>query len=539
MSTRLRILAAGAALLAPAAIAQQRTPLPDSLSGAAAVTYVTRQSAYVGAGARDGLWHGSRVVVLRNGAVIAELKVKFLSSHSAACDIVSSTVPVKVADSVRFSKMPPERVTVAKAQDAGPPPPSSLRRMGINGRVGVSYQIVNGQAGAAGKISQPALNLNLFGANVGGSPFSFAIDTRTRTTYSTTPDGITSTDQLTRVYQAALTWADARSGAHVTVGRQYASALSSVSLFDGATAEFMKQHWSFGAFGGTQPDALTMGYSGQIKEYGAYVQLHQSLVTPVSGPVGPRWSITTGGIGSYDGGQLNREFMFLQGFYSDRRLTLFVTQEVDYNRGWKTAAGEPTIAPTSTFATAQVQLASFASLYAGFDNRRNARLYRDYVSPETTFDDAYREGMWSGLSITPVNFLRVGGDARLTSGGTSGTANAYTGWLAADRGLPMQGTIRLRATRYTSVTTDGWLYAGSLGFSPAWRLRFEFNGGLRQEVDPRLDSAGTAPQTTVRWFGANADVGLSRSWYLLFSAMRTAGGIESNDQFYASLSYRF
>jgi len=50
---------------------------------------------------------------------------------------------------------------------------------------------------------------------------------------------------------------------------------------------------------------------------------------------------------------------------------------------------------------------------------------------------------------------------------------------------------------------------------------------------------GTAPKTNVQWFGADADVGISRSWYLILSAMRTTGGIESNDQAYAGLSYRF
>jgi hypothetical protein len=405
--------------------------------------------------------------------------------------------------------------------------------------VGVSYQVVNGTAAAAGKLSQPALDLNVAGTSVGGSNLSFAIDTRTRRTYSTAPDGTTSSDQMMRVYQAALSWNDPKSGTLVTVGRQYVEALSAISLFDGATAELVKAHWSFGAFGGTQPDAATMGYSNQIMQYGGFVQLHQPLTVTPGQPLPARWSVTLGGISSQDGGQLNRDFMFLQAFYSDQRFTLFATQEVDYNHGWKSDLGLPTISPTSTFATAQLQLASFMSVYAGFDNRRNVLLYRDYVSPETLFDDAYREGMWGGLSISPGGFLRFGGDMRLSSGGLYGNATSYTGWIGADRGLPMQGNLRLRATKYSSYSTDGWLYAGSFGFSPAWRLRLQFNGGLRSEFDPRLDSAGTAPKTNVQWFGADADIGISRSWYFILSAMRTTGGIESNDQAYAGLSYRF
>ena len=83
-----RILGACGTLLLAHAAAAQQAPLPDSLSGRAAITYITGQSVYIGAGVRDGVWHGSRVVVLRQGAPIAELKVHFLSSHSAACDVI-------------------------------------------------------------------------------------------------------------------------------------------------------------------------------------------------------------------------------------------------------------------------------------------------------------------------------------------------------------------------------------------------------------------------------------------------------------------
>jgi hypothetical protein len=548
MSARIvRVLAVAAALVAPAAAAQAvqagaaaATPLPDSLSGATAVTYVSGQSVYISAGSRDGLWHGSRVVVLRSGAVIAELKVHYLSSHSAACDVATASTAVNIYDSVRYSKLPADSVKVAQARASGAPPPSRLKDLGIRGRIGVTYQLVAGRDSATGKISQPGLELSLFGAAVGGSPIFFALDTRSRRTYTVLPDGTTTSDDALRVYQAAVTWVDAGSGAHVTMGRQYVSALSSVSLFDGATAEIVKQHWSFGAFGGSQPDPLTMGYSSRIRQYGGYVQVHQAPISPLSANGGgAQWAFTVGGIGSYDAGALNREFLFAQAFFSSRRFTLYATQEVDYNRGWKAAMGLPTLAPTSTFATAQLQVTDFVSLYGGFDNRRNVILYRDFVSPETSFDDRFREGVWGGISIAPMHALHIGGDARQSLGGPYGPASSYTGWIATN--FAMQGTLRLRTTKYTSTTMDGWLYAGNVGFSPVWRLRLELNGGLRQEHDPRLvpTDSTTVPQNMVRWFGLDADVGLSRSWYLLISAMRTTGGLESNDQLYASLSYRF
>ncbi|HUO52253.1 MAG TPA: hypothetical protein VMT93_07030 [Gemmatimonadaceae bacterium] len=552
---RLSALAALAAgpLLAPAAAqkaaakpdtaSRSAAPaaIPDSLKGRSSVSYVSGTTAYVAAGVRDGIYHGSRVVVVRNGAIIAELKVQFLSSHSAACLIASSTTPVNEYDSVRYSKLPPESVTVASASPAaGPPQPSSLRRLGITGRVGLSYQIVNGTDVAAGKIAQPALDLNVVGVNVGGSKLSFAIDTRTRRTYTTAPDGTTSNDQMMRVYQASLSFSDPKTGALVTLGRQYVEALSSVSLFDGLTAEFVKPHWSYGLFGGTQPDIYNMGYSQQVTQFGGFVQVHQPIVFVPGQPLPARWSITLGGIGSYDMGQINREFMFLQAFYSSTRLTFFGTQEVDYNRGWKAEVGLPPLTLTSTFITAQLMAADFLSFYGGFDNRRNVLLYTDYSNPETAFDSTYREGVWGGISITPTGFFRIGGDARISTGGLNGKANSYTGWISADRGMPLQSALRLRYTVYDSWTSKGTLYAGSFGFSPAWRLRIEFNGGLRSEINPQMaDSTGFAPKTNVQWWGADLDLGISRHWYFILTAMRTTGGIEGNDQGYAGVSYRF
>ena len=246
-----------------------------------------------------------------------------------------------------------------------------------------------------------------------------------------------------------------------------------------------------------------------------------------------------GGIGSYDHSALNREFMFAQVQYSDRRLFLFATQEVDYNRGWKRDLGEPVPSPTSTFATAQLQLTDEVSVHAGFDDRRNVRLYRDFVSPETTFDDSFREGFWGGVSVMALHHLRLGLDARQSSGGTSGSADSYTGMAGFERILPLEGSVRLRATRYTSDRAEGWLYSSAIGITPAWRLHLELNGGVRDERYPGGRLPAGFPAANVRWFGADADVGLARSWYLLLSGSRTTGGGEGNDQLYATLSYRF
>ena len=89
-------LAAMAALAGPAA-AQDSTA-----ARTARITYLTSVSAYIDAGRDDGLEAGTAVDVLKGGAPVASLKVAYLASHQAACDIVSASGTLSVGDTVRY-----------------------------------------------------------------------------------------------------------------------------------------------------------------------------------------------------------------------------------------------------------------------------------------------------------------------------------------------------------------------------------------------------------------------------------------------------
>ena len=44
----------------------------------------------------------------------------------------------------------------------------------------------------------------------------------------------------------------------------------------------------------------------------------------------------------------------LRSYAQQSLVSVFATQEIDVNRGWKRTAGEPAVSPTSTFATLTV-----------------------------------------------------------------------------------------------------------------------------------------------------------------------------------------
>jgi hypothetical protein len=526
-------LACAACLAVPAA----RAAAQDTTHASTAhITYVTSSSAYIDAGRLDGLKEGAAVEVLRGGAAVASLKVAYLASHQASCDIVTTSVTLIVGDSVRFMASADRRTQLAadSAGGAAWPAEATRGRTGphthtMRGRLGVRYLEVRPRDGIGSTLSQPSFDLRLDGAGLAGAPFGIAVDVRTRLTSSTRPDGTSVADGRTRVYQAALFMNRPGAPFRFTVGRQFSPALASLNLFDGAMAEYNKPSWGFGLFGGTEPDPLDLGYSGEIQDYGGYVQVHNRPTASA------QWFLTVGGIGSYEQGQANREFGYVQAAVTMRRFSLFATQEIDYYRPWKRTLGEAPVSLTSTFSYARYELVDGVSLNAGFDNRRNVRLYRDAVNPETAFDDQYRQGVWGGLSLYFARHVRVGFDARSSTGGSAGDANAYTGSLGLERLTSFGLSLRSRSTRYTNPTLSGWLHSVTMGVDPFSRLHLELNGGLRSEENPLANPSSLR----VTWFGADVDVSLARSVYLILSGTRETGGQEGNDQIYAALTYRF
>jgi hypothetical protein len=315
----------------------------------------------------------------------------------------------------------------------------------------------------------------------------------------------------------------------LTAGRQYAPGIAPVGLVDGVSAQLDRPAWGGGLFVGSEPDAIDLGLSGTVTQVGGYLQRHSR---PGSGA---RWGLSAGLSGSYLHSGTNREFLYLQGDYATRRIFLYAAQEVDYYRPWRRVAGEHALSPTSTFASLVYRLTDAVSVTAGLDNRRNVRLYRDVVNPETVFDDAFRRGAWAGLSARAGRF-QVGLDARASTGSTIGSAGSATLSVGADRLTGWGLSLRSRSTRYSSAAAGrrGWLQAFTVGMEPGGRGSVQLAGGWRSE---RSDVAGGT--ATVGWVSSDLDYTLARAWLLVLSAYREQGGPEAHDLLYGGLSFRF
>ena len=495
------------------------------------ITYITGRSAYLEIGSREGLREGMTLQVMRDGANIAELAVEYLSSTRASCTITRQSRDLAVGDSVRWQRPAPQAVVVAEGAPSSAAARAAARRTGpppLRGRVGLRYLVLAPDGGVGG-ITQPAYDLRLDGDRLGGTAFGITADVRAqRTAYSSSGGGTRAPQSVTHVYQAALSWAPGGSAPRITVGRQFAAALSSVGLFDGAAIDLDRSRWSVGAFSGMQPDAASFGLSGDVREHGVYGQLH----TP-TGRANP-WSLTLGGIGSYEAGQIDREFGFARVASNGPRYSLYATQEVDVNRGWKLQREGKATTPTATFATLYLMPVDAVSVFGGYDNRRNVRLYRDYVNPELAFDDSFRVGTWGGISVAPVRRLRLSADLRQSDGGAAGQARSVTGTASVTGITRLRIGGQARLTTYDGDMSAGRLASGSLEVNPWGLFRLSANGGQRTT----LARAGV-PLSQLTWHGADADFGIGRSVYVLLSWYREADADRRTTQGYMSLSWRF
>ncbi len=525
----------------------------------ARVSYLAGASVYVDAGRAEGLREGDSLTVVRGGKPIAWLRASFLSSHRASCDTLGTLAPVQVGDVARFVPSLPGLVDAGRDSNAvapgaaraiatppaGPPVPGPapgvppgiaasvapaprVARGGgpLRGRLGARFLTVQSDGG--NRLTQPAFDLRLDGVSLGGAPVDLAVDFRGRRVTQSGPGRTPSNRDRGLFYSLALATHDAGGHYRLTVGRQLSPALAPVNLFDGALVERRGARWNAGLFSGTQPEPLRLGLSGAIVQGGGYVEWHQ--------PPGAarRWTVSSGAISSYDHGNTNRDFGFLQGYYLDRAVSATLSQEVDVNRGWKRERGQPSLQATGTFLTTNVRVGSALSLRAGFDTRRNVWLYRDRTTPENLFDDRYRQGGWGGAMLDVAHHFRLTGDARTSSIAGARRQDGWTGGLEGYRFTPLNLALRARYSRFTGGGQENSLASFGAGLDPLGRVHLEMTGGQRTTRDA-LAGAGERSQ----WLGADLDVMLPGRAYANASFENDTGGLGASRQAYFGLSWRF
>ncbi|HTO92255.1 MAG TPA: hypothetical protein VMJ70_14085 [Candidatus Sulfotelmatobacter sp.] len=526
------ILCALALLPAGPAVARAASGSPGPAAaalGRAHVIYLAGASVYVDAGRAEGLGEGDTLVVRRAGLEVARLRAGVVSTHRSSCDTLVTRGEIKLGDEAGFAvraatrdslAAPPAAPLAAAAPAGASRMPASRARPWATGRVGVSWLAVRD---ASSRFDQPMLDLRLDGG--GDGAFITSVDLRGRQTTQVTGSG-SSRDVEARFYRASITMREPSERVALTLGRLSSPSLAPVSIFDGALLEGGSRRLRVGAFGGTQPDPEGMRLSSTIREFGGYLEARQAPLAQ------RRWDVGLGAISSYDSSQTNRDFMFAQGFFQDRRFSGSILQEADFARGWKRAQGEPAFSFTSTYASAQMIASRWISFQTGFDNRRNVRLWRDHLTPETEFDDRFRQGVWVGASARLPQGFGVSADQRWRAGGGD-LANTTT--LGAELQRPTWSGLSLRGrwSDYQGPPIQSKLLSGSIGMQAVRLLHVEVAGGQR-----RTDDAAGGGSDLTHWWSSDLDLTLARLWFANFSYQSERSEFVHTIELWAGLSRR-
>ena len=506
------------------------TPPPGPPRSWAAVTYVSGSTIYLEVGSKQGVKEGTIFTVVRAGQTIGELSASFVSSSRTACAVTRSSSAITVGDSVSYVPVVVEQVpTTLTAAGSRPVTRAGTRRSPVRGRVGLRYLTINQPGGST--LRQPSVDLRLDGAQIGGSSMGLAVDVRMQRT-SVTGGSSSATSApagATRVYQAALIRQSSPTGTRLAMGRQFATVLSPIGIFDGVALDVNGSKWSGGGLVGTMPDGGSFAPSAATTEAGLWLQRHSA-----QGSASP-WSATVGAIGSYNRGEIDREFAYLRGTLNTRVVSIYAAEEIDVNRGWKRQAEGSFATFTSTVLTAQVSMSRALSISGGLDSRRSVRLYRDFVNPEIAFDDALRQGQGGEVSLRPSRHFRLSSDIRSSGGGSEGKSQAFTASASATQLTPLGLGLRARTTQYTGAITEGRLSSVAVEVAPGQAVRLSLNAGVRTSLMP---SAGL-PATRLTWAGGDLDVAVGRSLYIMLSTYRESGTASASVQTYAAVTWRF
>ncbi len=501
------------------------------------VAYTSGRTVYVDAGRLDGLASGDTVQVWRATDRLGDLLVVFAASHRASCDTLHVSAMPQAGDEVRYVAHAVAAPDTTQRHAAGRDSLASAiaqraaARRGaasLRGRAGVRYLSTALAGMESGHYHQVAFDVRLDGFGGRDGHADAALDVRSRRTARTLSADSTTTEAVSRVYRASVTLRDGGGAHRLTLGRLSSPTLATISLFDGALLEVNGRQHHLGVFAGAQPEPLRMGLSTDIVEYGAFAELHQAPLAP------GRWTAALGAVTSRQNGETNRDFLFAQASFTRHGSSGIVTQELDINRGWRRAPGAATLSATSTFALLRHDLGEKLSLHAGYDSRRNVRLYRDRLTPETEFDDRARQGTTFGVGVEPARPLRLSGEARWSTIAGRDAAHAYSGGAELSHLTAAHAVLRVRYATYDAPDYASHLLTAGVRCDVTSRAHLDVSGGTRHTRNGLLDTARTDP-----WFSVDADALLSRRWLALASYDRAGGDPAATRQIFTGLSYRF
>ena len=519
------------------------------------VKYVAEGAVYLEGGRSAGLAEGQKLAVKRSGPnqteeEIAELEVISVASASAVCEIKSSTQTVQSGDKAflsardvellqimrnsKESKKYPQVISFtegdpldAELREYVPRPPlPEVNR--ARGRVGFEYNTIRGVGSAQNTSTQLGFLLRADMTRLGGSYWNFSGYYRGRLN-SRTSGLDTLTDLVNRTYHLTLSYDNPQSHWVAGFGRFYLPWASSLNTIDGGyIGRRIGKRVTAGIFGGSLPDPTSWNYSPDRQIAGSFVNVEGGSFENL------RFTSTAGVAVSRVQWHPDRQFGFFEnGLFYKRYFSVYSDVEADLLRG--TSASNPDHMTISrSYSTVRFQPIPLISFDFSHNYFRNMPTFDQRLVSTGLLDNLLFQGMSGGVRLS----LPYGISPYFNLGKSSQTGDTRTSWNHL-YGLTLARLWRtgiradVRYSNFASSFGSGRYQSLMLSRQIGERFRLDFQAG-QQDIASSLTGA-----TRTRWINTASDWMIGRHYFVGSGFTMYRGGIESYNQLYLNLGYRF
>jgi len=451
------------------------SPAQDIKSQVYRVKYISAENVYLDAGKMNGLQVGDQLVIKREGRIVAEIEVKYVSDHSASCSIVHSKLTIKAGDRVYLQKSTATEDTLSMTPILSEDRPDKLqdnqmesaasqkrRRSPFSGTVSLQYYYWKDLYETQLDFSQPTLRLSLRGRQLWGKDYNLRVRARLRHNQRARALNSNAPEQewRNRVYEVSFSYDNIHSPINYQLGRIISNKFSGVGYIDGILLQYNASvNFHAGIFGGSQPQWQYSNFQTSIQKYGAYLHYNTGDYS------GGRFESTLAAAGEYHGSTVSREFIYFQNsFYLSQKWTVFQSAEVDLNRSWRKEVAGKNISLTNLFISAQWNILSHLMVGAMYDNRQNYLTYETRTLADSLFDEALRQGLRGTVTlILPQNYRLFGNFGIRKRETDTETTKSYAAGLSKTNFLLPSMRIYLNAAGFSNFFTRGLNYSLLVG----------------------------------------------------------------------------
>jgi len=519
------------------------------------VKYVAEGSVYLDAGSKAGLAEGMKLTVRRKPgeAAVAELAVTAVAEASSVCEVKSSHDELRVGD---VAELPPEDVQVAQAALSAPharkyaqvvtftegdpldeearakvehPPLPEVNR--IRGRIGFEYNAIRDRSGSGLLSSQEGLVFRADMTRIGGTYWNLTGFWRGRLNSNSggTAEPQTLYDVVNRTYHLTLYYNNPKSAWVAGFGRFYLPWAVSLDTIDGGYfGRRIGSHTTVGIFAGSTPDPTSWNYNPNRQMAGSFFNYsggdYQAL----------RYSSTSGVALSRVNWRPERQFAFFENsiFYK-RYLSIYHSLEVDDYRAAQTPGTQGT-GVSRSFLTVRIQPVKFLSFDLNHNYFQNVPTFDPRLLGTGLLDKLLFQGLSAGFRLNlPYRVDLYASLGRSTN--TGDVRRSLNQMYGVTLGTIWRTGVRAdaRFSRFDSSFGRGTYQVLILSRQMGEFLRLDLQAG-QQNYTSTLTS-----QSHSLFFTGDADLAITRHYFLGGGATAYRGQVQNYDQVYINLGYRF